>query len=103
MQNPITEAREELGLSRHQFGLIAGVGYAEVWRSEAGYARSLHPRLVRFLKQEGIRDDPQEAYEEWLDERGEEVRVSAKLKRQGHRGNDITWKGAMQKKEGDSQ
>jgi len=98
MKSPITKAREKLGLSRHQLALVSGVGYAEVWRSEAGYARSLHPELASFLKGEGIIADPQKAYKEWLNKRGDEIRLVANLKQTG---TDTTreWRS---KEEGDS-
>jgi|AntAceMinimDraft_16_1070373.scaffolds.fasta_scaffold04027_6 transcriptional regulator with XRE-family HTH domain len=74
MKNPITEVREELGLSRRQFALAAGVGYAELWRSEAGYARSLHPEVIQFLKQKGYAGDPESEYACWREELGNIIR-----------------------------
>ena len=101
MKNPIAKARDKLGLSRHQLALVSGVGYAEVWRSEAGYARSLHPELASFLKREGIVKDPQKMYKEWLNERGDEIRLVAKLKRGDQIDSGITGK-SISKKDGDS-
>ena len=83
MRNPITKVREELGLSRHQFALAAGIGYAELWRSESGYARSLHPELIQLLKQEGYASDPGRDYVSWRKELGKAIRSGANNKRLG--------------------
>jgi len=83
MQNPITKAREELGLSRRQFALAAGIGYAELFRSESGYARSLHPELIHLLKQMGYAGHPGNEYARWREELGKVIRSGANEKRLG--------------------
>lgn len=39
--NPLTLIRENAGLSRRQFGLALGIGYAKVAALETGYVRTL--------------------------------------------------------------
>lgn len=76
MKNPVAKTREQLGLSRRHFALVARIGYAELWRGESGYARSLHPQLIQFLKRSGYAGDPEKDYEQWREEVGNGIQAS---------------------------
>ena len=44
MQNPITELRKELGLTRQEFATLIDVSYVYLTQTECGYYK--HPRTV---------------------------------------------------------
>lgn len=77
MQNPVKKLREELGLSKREFALATGIGYEELWKSESGYARSLHSQLAQFLRGNGYAGDPEKDYVRWRQELGKAIRSGA--------------------------
>lgn len=73
MQNPIRAFREAVGLGRVELAAVAGVSYATVYESEAGFPLRVHPSLADALLRLGYEGDPAAEYQRWRQERAGEV------------------------------
>jgi len=73
-KHPLVAIREELGISRREFGLMCGLSYNRVYAVETGSLPWIPRRIVRALDRLGydIRGFL-EAHWEWLESEGELV------------------------------